>query len=75
MKESVEREMYDVYIKDGVKYVPHYKNSSVYVGPGYVDGSVAYSKAYLKQIGAKEEQQLLWVRSTFGVVKNVLSPT
>lgn len=75
MKDLVERAFYDVYVKDDVKYVPHYKNSSVYVGPGYRDGDVAYSKAYMKQSGAKEEQDLLWTRSTFGSVKNVLNPT
>jgi hypothetical protein len=75
MKEAIERELHDVYILDGVKYVPHYKNSSVYVGPGYKDGDVAYSKAYMKQSGAIETQQLLWTRSQFGAVKNVLSPT
>lgn len=75
MKDMVERQFYDVYIKDGIKYVPHYRNSSVYVGPGYRDGGVAYSKAYMKQSGAVEEQNLLWVRSTFGKVENVLNPT
>jgi hypothetical protein len=75
MKDMIEREMYDVYIKDGIKYVPHYKNSSVYVGPGYRDGDVAYSGAYMEQSGAKKEQNLLWVRSNYGTVKNVLNPT
>jgi len=74
MKDMVERAVYDVYVLDGVKYLPHYRNSSVYVGPGYKDGDVAYSKAYMKQSGAKEEQALLWVRSTLGVIKNVLNP-
>jgi len=74
MKDMVERAVYDVYVLDGVKYLPHYRNSSVYVGPGYKDGDVAYSKAYMKQSGAKEEQALFCVRSTLGVIKNVLNP-
>lgn len=75
MKDMVERAMYDVYVMDGIKYVPHYKNSSVYVGPGYKDGDVAYSKAYMKRSGATESQDLLWVRGSFGEIKNVLNPT
>ena len=75
MKDMVERAEYDVYTLHGVKYVPHYKNSSVYVGPGYRDGDVAYSKAFMKQGGAKESKDLLWVRATLGAVKNVLTPT
>jgi hypothetical protein len=75
MRETVERELYDVYVKDGIKYVPHYENSSVYVGPGYKKGDPAYSKQYMRQSGATESQELLWVRSQYGVVKNVLTPT
>ena len=73
MKDMVERAMYDVYVLNGVKYVPHYANSSVYVGPGYRDGGVAYSKAYMKQTGAVEYKEHLWVRAQFGEVKNVLT--
>jgi len=75
MRDMVERAFYDVYVKDGVKYVPHYANSSVYVGPGYRDGAVAYSKAYMKQSGAVEFKEYLWTRAQFGAVKNVLSPS
>lgn len=74
MRDVVERALYDVFTLNGVKYVPHYKNSSVYVGPGYREGGVAYSKNYMKESGATQSQEYLWIRSSFGEVKNVLSP-
>lgn len=72
MKDLVERAFYDVFTLDNIKYVPHYKNCSVYVGPGYKDGGVAYSKDFMTRSGATKTQELLWTRSTFGTVKNVL---
>jgi hypothetical protein len=72
MRDSMEKELYDVLILNGIKYLPHYQNSAVFVGPGYKEGGVAYSRAYLEQYGATNAREFLWVRSEYGKVKNVL---
>lgn len=64
-----EREEYPVYIKDGVTYVPHYSNSSVYVGPGYPRFTNArYSENDLLNAGAVKETRFLWTRGHYGTV-------
>jgi hypothetical protein len=75
MREVMEKADYTVYVKDGIPYLPHYSNSSVYVGPGYKKGGVAYSKAFMKASGAVEVTASLWQRASFGAVSNVLNPT
>lgn len=58
-----------VYKKHGVTYVPHYRNSSVFVGPGYPRFTRArYAEHELIDAGAKRETMMLWTRSHFGVV-------
>lgn len=68
-----EKYMYPVWVLNGIEYVPHYLNTSVFVGPGYRDGAVAYSPEYLKAKGGIEVLKPLWRRANLGkVVKNVL---
>mgnify|MGYP006297041575 CR=1 FL=1 len=68
-----EKYMYPIWVLNGIKYLPHYLNTSVFVGPGYRDGGVAYSPEYLKSKGAIEILEPLWKRANIGqVVKNVL---
>ena len=58
-----------VYTKDGVTYVPHYRNSSVYVGPGYPRFTrEQYAAHELIDAGAKSGAMLLWPRSHYGEV-------
>lgn len=58
-----------VYVKNGVTYVPHYRNASVYVGPGYPRFTRArYAEHELIDAGAKREERMLWTRSLYGTV-------
>lgn len=71
MTEYASKDMIEttVYTLDGVTYVPHYRNSSVYVGPGYPKFTTArYAAHELIDAGAKREERMLWTRSHFGVV-------
>lgn len=57
------------YRKDGVTFVPHYRNSAVFVGPGYPrHNPKRYSEAELLEAGAVKLQASLWQRGTTGVV-------
>jgi len=71
--EMAEHYEYSVLTLNGITYVPHYGNLSVYVGPGYSLGGTAFSANYLKKKGAKESKKFLWHRGTFEVVPNVLN--
>jgi len=58
-----------VYKKDGVTYVPHYRNSSVFIGPGYPRfNRTRYAEHELIDAGAKRHTMMLWTRSHYGVV-------
>lgn len=58
-----------VYVKNGVTYVPHYRNISVFVGPGYPRYTRArYAEHELIDAGAKREERMLWTRSLYGTV-------
>jgi hypothetical protein len=52
-----------------ITYVPHYRNSSVYIGPGYprVDKS-RYSAEQLMLKGAIAVTEILWTRGNHGIV-------
>lgn len=64
-----EREVYDAYVYQGVTYVPHYRNLSVYVGPGYpIHTQKRWSAEELVEAGATPKQTALWVRGTYGTV-------
>jgi hypothetical protein len=55
-----------------VTYVPHYRNGSVYVGPGYPKATKQrYSAEELLGAGDKPVQALLWLRGTYGIVSDV----
>lgn len=60
-----------VYKKNGVTYVPHYRNPSVYVGPGYPKFTLArYSVSELIAAGAESKTMMLWPRSLYGTVSD-----
>lgn len=52
-----------------ITYVPHYRNSSIYVGPGYPkENKTRYSIEQLALAGAVAVTELLWVRANHGIV-------
>ena len=58
-----------VYKLNGVTYVPHYRNSAIFVGPGYPTYNTdRYSAAELANAGAINETEFLWARGTHGTV-------
>lgn len=60
------------YKKDGVTYVPHYRNSSIYVGPGYPQHNKnRYTEQELVAVGATKDVAMLWSRSQHGIVTDI----
>jgi hypothetical protein len=61
--------MQTVFILNEVTYVPHYRNPSVFVGPGYpIFNKDRYSQEQLVSGGAKRSALALWKRGTYGTV-------
>ena len=59
----------NVYKKDGVTYVPHYRNSSIYVGPGYPHTcNKRYTAEELIAAAATKDIGMLWSRAQHGEV-------
>jgi hypothetical protein len=57
------------YKLNDVTYVPHFRNSDIYVGPGYPRANKErYSAAQLIAAGAMATSNLLWSRGNYGVV-------
>lgn len=57
-----------------VTYVPHYRNSSLYIGPGYPKFTRRiYTAAELVLAGAASVQAALWSRGNYGIV-NAIHP-
>ena len=55
-----------------VTYVPHYRNSSLYVGPGYPKfNRSVYTAAELVLAGAASVHEVLWARGTYGTVNEI----
>ena len=52
-----------------ITYVPHFRNSDVYVGPGYPRFTKQrYSEFELVAKGAVQESMPLWTRGKYGMV-------
>lgn len=63
------RTLQEAYKLNEVTYLPHYRNSSVYVGPGYPRlTNKTHSADELVLQGAVLVKELLWVRSHHGIV-------
>lgn len=59
----------NVYKKNGVTYVPHYRNWSIYVGPGYPHAcKEKYTAEELIAAGATKDIAMLWSRAQHGEV-------
>jgi hypothetical protein len=69
MSDSVERYPTATYRLGEVLYVPHYRNLSVFIGPGYPKlDKRTYTVFALEDAGAVKETHMLWSRSLFGEV-------
>ena len=57
------------YLLNGITYVPHYRNSDVFVGPGYPKiNSNRYSSIELLDLGAERQRKHLWSRGSHGII-------
>ena len=60
------------FFKDGLTYVPHYRNRKFFVGLGYGKHNFTrYTQADLLKMGAKPVTIPLWPRGVDGVVNEV----
>lgn len=70
--DSAPREFQKVYRKGDVVYVPHFRNSEVFVGPGYPRATrQRYTEFELVQAGAMQERLPLWTRGQYGIVNDI----
>lgn len=59
------------YTGNGVTYVPHFRNQSVFIGPGYPKkNKKLWTESELQKAGAKRKVTMLWPRGTTGVVND-----
>jgi hypothetical protein len=73
MKQNEKAKKYEqiVYDLKGITYVPHYRNNSIFVGPGYPrHTNTRYSDVELMMLGAKPRAEFLWSRGTTGEVSD-----
>jgi hypothetical protein len=57
------------YQANGVTYLPHYRNDSLFVGPGYPkQSSTVYTVDDLLKAGATRINLMLWARGKTGAV-------
>lgn len=71
VNEPAEKYQQVVYHLNGITYVPHYRNMSVFVGPGYPRSTKKrFSGPELEIMGAKPEVAFLWSRSMHGEVSD-----
>ena len=55
-----------------IVYVPHFRNSSVFVGPGYPRATrQRFSEEELVRLGATKVPTLLWTRGNHGIVNDI----
>ena len=72
VSEAAPRDFQTVLRFGDVVYVPHFRNSSVFVGPGYPRFTKQrYSEEELIRLGASREKVPLWSRGTHGIVDDV----
>ena len=66
-----ERHEQTVYVLRGITHVPHYRNSDIFVGPGYpVHNKTRYSAVELELFGATPRIEHLWKRGQSGRVSD-----
>lgn len=73
VNEAFKAQVYEMttYVKDGIKYVPHYRNSNIFVGPGYPRRTQRrYTEIELQEAGAVKTPSFLWSRGFVGEVSD-----
>lgn len=69
-KVTADRYPYTIYEWGGITFVPHYRNSTAYVGPGYPEKAPKlWEERELLAIGAKPKVMMLWSRPRFSFDK------
>lgn len=62
-----DRDTVQVYVVNGVTYVPHYLNDQFFVGPGYPrHHTKCWSSEELIRAGARQQGLMLWPRAKHG---------
>lgn len=57
------------YVLNGITYVPHYRNNTIFVGPGYPrTNTTRYAALKLIDLGAEKQTAFLWSRGGHGLV-------
>jgi hypothetical protein len=70
--DTAPREFQTVLRYEDIVYVPHFRNVSVFVGPGYPRFTKQrFSEEELIRLGASREKYPLWPRGTYGIVDDV----
>jgi len=60
-----------VYELNGITYVPHFRNNSIYVGPGYpIHNMMRFSDVDLQMMGARPQTMMMWPRGVSGEVSD-----
>jgi hypothetical protein len=68
-RDSTPGEFQKVYRHGDVVYVPHFRNSDMFVGPGYPRFTKQiYNEFELVRGGAVQESMPLWTRGKYGIV-------
>jgi hypothetical protein len=69
MKDTTQLFPTETYILNGIRYVPHYRNVAVFVGPGYPKQAPnRYTAQDLLSAGAEKSVFMLWSRGAHGKV-------
>lgn len=67
--EKAELFKYTVFKLKGITYIPHYRDSKRYVGPGYPRHQTdVFTAGELFSRGATPEIAMLWKRSEYGII-------
>lgn len=67
--DRVELHKYTTFKLNGITYVPHYRDSKRYVGPGYPRHTTdLFTASDLFSAGAVPTISFLWKRSEFGIL-------
>lgn len=66
-----DRHEYTVFQWGQITFVPHYRNPTAYVGPGYPElAPKLWEERELLAVGAKPKTMMLWSRPRFTLTKD-----
>jgi len=59
------------YELNGVTFLPHYRNRTIFVSPGYpLHNKMRFTDVEMQLMGAKPKMERLWVRGDNGAVSD-----